>query len=95
MPRPRNPVARSPLLRKGGAHVKSKTGQRVRSRLSMEDAIDEWYETTESDINDKEQQEGEACDNGGQAPRPLLDFDVHSTILLYNTSLESKLYQQH
>ncbi|VAW88707.1 hypothetical protein MNBD_GAMMA16-105 [hydrothermal vent metagenome] len=46
-PKTRNPVARSPLLRKGGVHVKSKTGRRVKSRLSVEDAIDEWYETTE------------------------------------------------
>jgi len=38
----RNPVARSPLLRKGGAHVKSKTGQRVRARLTTYDAYNEW-----------------------------------------------------
>ena len=53
----RNPIARSPLLRKGGAHVKSKTGQRVRARLTTQDAIDEWREETET--QQKEQNNGE------------------------------------
>ncbi|MCH9639662.1 MAG: hypothetical protein K0U40_09225 [Betaproteobacteria bacterium] len=38
----RNPVARSPLLRKGGAHIKSKSGQRVRARLTTYETYDEW-----------------------------------------------------
>lgn len=41
MPRSRNHAARSALLRKGGPHIKSKTGQRVRARLDLEDALDE------------------------------------------------------
>jgi len=42
MPKPTaTPKTRNPV------HVKSKTGRRVKSRLSVEDAIDEWYETTE------------------------------------------------
>jgi hypothetical protein len=52
----RNPVARSPLLRKGGAHVKSKTGQRVRARLSTHDAIFEWLDDVE---RTEEQKDGE------------------------------------
>ena len=57
MPKRRNPVALSPLLRKGGAHVKSKTGQRVRTRLATQNAIDDWWE----ELNDsqEEQQNGE------------------------------------
>ncbi|MGB3620262.1 MAG: hypothetical protein WBA20_02855 [Ketobacter sp.] len=39
----RNPVARSPLLGKGGVHTKSKTGQRVRARLNTQSAIDDWH----------------------------------------------------
>lgn len=57
MPRRRNPVALSPLLRKGGAHVKSKTGQRVRTRLATQNAIDEWREEYQDE--EKEQQNGE------------------------------------
>ena len=33
--KPRNPVARSPLLRKGGAHRKSKSAERMRSKREL------------------------------------------------------------
>lgn len=36
----RNPVARSPLLRKGGPHVKSKSGQRFQARIATYKAYD-------------------------------------------------------
>ncbi len=52
----RNPVAQSPLLRKGGPHVKSKTGQRVRARISTNSAVDEWLE---EDNHNQEQENGE------------------------------------
>lgn len=39
---PRNPLACSPLLRKGGIHTQSKTGQRTRAKLNVEDEINEW-----------------------------------------------------
>lgn len=51
MAKPRNFMRRSPLLRKGGIHVKSKTGQRVQSRLSVEEAIEEGYDSTENEKN--------------------------------------------
>jgi hypothetical protein len=38
-------VARSPLLRKGGAHQRSTGAERQRQRLSLDDAIEEWLET--------------------------------------------------
>ncbi len=60
MTRPRDWVARSPLMRKGGAHVKSKTGKRMRARLDLDDALCEWwYEEDELDINKKEKTDGE------------------------------------
>lgn len=46
----RNPVAQSPLLRKGGAHTQSRTGQRVRSRVSVSSAIEDWQ--NEIEVND-------------------------------------------
>ncbi len=55
----RNPVAQSPLLRKGGPHVKSKTGQRVQARLSTSSAIDEWLEELEEDNLKQEHENGE------------------------------------
>lgn len=38
----RNPIARSPLLRKGGVHIRSKSGQRMRNKLSTRSALNEW-----------------------------------------------------
>ncbi len=55
----RNPVARSPLLRKGGPHVKSKTGQRVQTRLSTNLAIEQWQEELEEANHNQEQETGE------------------------------------
>ncbi len=37
----RNPVARSPLLRKGGAHQQPKRGQLQRS-AGLEEGLEEW-----------------------------------------------------
>jgi hypothetical protein len=45
----RNPVARSPLLKKGGVHSQSKTGQRVSKRLQTQSAIDDWLEDIEDE----------------------------------------------
>lgn len=50
----RNPVARSPLLRKGGVHTVSKTGQRHHSRLNTQQRVDEWHEQQQ-----EEKQNGE------------------------------------
>ena len=35
--KPRNPVARSPLLRKGGVHRKSRSSERMRSKRELKD----------------------------------------------------------
>lgn len=40
----RNPVARSPILRKGGAHVQPKSGQRACGRRELESLLDEWLD---------------------------------------------------
>ncbi len=50
----RNPVAQSPLLRKGGVHTESKTGQRVRDRMKVSSAIDEWAEEIEDRLDQSE-----------------------------------------
>ena len=68
----RNTVALSPLLRKGGPHTKSKTGQRVRSRLSTNSAIDDWYD----DIEDNETQQDE---NGEQTLPIFLSGHIRLT----------------
>jgi len=38
-PKPRNPVARSPLLGKGGAHGKSRGAQRREANVALRKAI--------------------------------------------------------
>lgn len=38
----RNPIARMPLLHKGGVHVKSKADQRSLAKKSINKAVEEW-----------------------------------------------------
>ena len=40
-PRPRNPVARSLLLRKGGAHRKSNAAKRRRAKVELQKSLRE------------------------------------------------------
>ncbi len=39
--KPRNPAARSPLLRKGGVHRKSRSSERMRSKRKLKDELGE------------------------------------------------------
>ncbi|MDQ2697143.1 MAG: hypothetical protein M3Z21_17535 [Pseudomonadota bacterium] len=41
MKKPRNPVARAPILRKGGAHQKSPSAQRAKVREAIRRALKE------------------------------------------------------
>lgn len=41
---PRNPVARSPLLKKGGAHQTTQTSDRRRDRQSLNRQMEDWRE---------------------------------------------------
>ena len=48
--KPRNPVARSPLLRKGGVHRKSRSAERMQSKRELkEEAEDERKKQGEPD----------------------------------------------
>ncbi|HVP89237.1 MAG TPA: hypothetical protein VMU79_14285 [Casimicrobiaceae bacterium] len=40
-PKPRNPVARSPLLGKGGAHGKSNAAKRRRAKIELQKLVRE------------------------------------------------------
>jgi len=40
----RNPVAASPLLRKGGVHQRPRSGERRLARQRLDQAVDEWWE---------------------------------------------------
>jgi hypothetical protein len=42
-----NPVARSPLLRKGGAHQRARSGERQLQRADLEAALGQWREELE------------------------------------------------
>lgn len=48
--RPRNRVAMSPLLRKGGVHERSKSGQRAENKLLLNAELDDWREELEEDF---------------------------------------------
>ena len=45
--KPRNPVVRSPLLQRGGAHQTSKTSLRQGARQALETQLDDWREDLE------------------------------------------------
>lgn len=52
MPLPRNPVVRAgAILRKGGAHSKSVSGQRQRRKLDLRDEIDDWFDDADDAID--------------------------------------------
>ena len=42
--KPRNPVARSPLLRKGGVHEKNATAKRQQTRMGLNRQLDNWQD---------------------------------------------------
>ncbi len=44
---PRNPVVRSPLMRKGGAHEKSKTAKRRQNSQALKSQLEDWREELE------------------------------------------------
>jgi hypothetical protein len=52
-----NPVARSPLLRKGGEHERAASGKRQRAKLSTYDALEEWLEM-QDDVTSEEADKG-------------------------------------
>lgn len=45
--RPRNPVARSPLLRRGGVHEKSNSAARQQQRATVNALLDDWRDELE------------------------------------------------
>lgn len=61
----RNPVARSPLLRKGGPHQTSRSGERQQQRHAVQDAWDEWWDEYR-ELNDDET---ESVPDGTDSPR--------------------------
>ena len=42
--KPRNPVARSPLMRKGGVHEKSATAKRQQAREGLNRQLNDWQD---------------------------------------------------
>ena len=56
MPTYRNPYAAHPLLRKGGVHIRSKTGQRSRDHYRLRDeaaeCLEEYFHRDETDSDD-------------------------------------------
>ena len=79
MSKSRDWVARSPLMQKGGPHTKSKTGQRVRARLNLDQALCDYYEEVNIDIDEKEKIDGEPT-----APRSLFDAAFREIEIMYH-----------
>jgi len=47
--KPRNPVARSPIMKKGGVHEKSRSSERRQEDRAIEDGLDAWAEDSEKE----------------------------------------------
>ena len=47
--RPRNPIALSPLLRKGGVHERSKSGVRAEAKQDLQEGLEFWQEELEEE----------------------------------------------
>lgn len=80
MPTRRNPVVRyGALLRKGGAHTKSVSGERHQSRRQLDDEIDDYYQQR---VNSPRKTKKERDDSAPSAiqkfPLTLLDPPVYS-----------------
>ena len=71
----RNYVARSPLLRKGGVHVKAGSGVRFAARAELEDELSEWL--YEDEIGDHEMRE-QRVDQLTRATDALVDSSSSS-----------------
>ena len=51
---PRNPVARSPLLKKGGAHQETQTNLRRGAKQALEAQLEDWRDDLEFERSLKE-----------------------------------------
>lgn len=54
---PRNPVARSPLMRKGGVHEKTATVKRRQVKTQIDAELEDWREAVEFEENLKSDSE--------------------------------------
>jgi len=84
MPTYRNPCANNPLLRKGGAHTRSKTGQRSRDQYDLLDEaaeyFDEYQRCKRSDIDIESEKDDLLTDVKGEHDAPLSFANVASLI---------------
>ena len=51
--KPRNPVARSPIMKKGGVHQKSRSSERRQKNEVIDDELQEWKEDKHDSGKDK------------------------------------------
>lgn len=81
----RNLVVRhGAILRKGGAHTESVSGQRHQSRRALDDEIDEYFETRDelnSDTQPDSKQEVVKKEAGQPASSSFRDYFFNSTPL--------------
>ena len=59
--KPRNPVARSPLLRKGGVHRKSRSAERMKSKRELKEEAE----------GDREEQREQGAESDPERQRPV------------------------
>ncbi len=79
----RNQVALNPLLKKGGAHQKSKSSQRSNERYKINSYLDEWYEEQQNKrVKGKEESNDSSflCEFYAKTPTFLLSYKNQHTL---------------
>jgi len=88
MPVRRNPVVRAgALLRKGGVHTTSATGKRQRSKLDLNNEIEEWLDDTNDDERADKKVTAKGRDSAPDGHRHLWCYRQSGLPLLFRISL--------
>ena len=88
MPKVRNWVARSPLLKKGGVHERAQSGSRALARRALDDAIDDWYEEQEMMESTADEVTGSESSNpSGSGESVKAGSSAHDQVALKRTWL--------
>lgn len=74
MAKPRNPAARSPLLRKGGVHTRPRSSQRQHVHRQLDQAVEDWHADGNTATRQAKARTRERQPGSGQChqSRPLL-----------------------
>ena len=77
MPTRRNPVARAPILRKGGVHQRTRSGQRQCQREVLWDGLDEYLASKRSPKQTLAKRNKDVPPDGNYYTTSILTYFIH------------------